>query len=157
MRTMIAALCLAALATASSAQQKTEAPTPAGYDAALAAKLGADDYGMKTYVFVILKTGAKADASTEEGKKAFAGHMANMGKLVADGKLVVAGPFQKNDRGYRGLFILNVKTVKEADELVATDPAVAAGYLAYDAFGWYGSAALAEVLPIHSKIQKKSH
>ena len=111
---------------------------------------------MKTYVFVILKTGAKTDSSTEEGKKAFAGHMSNMGKLVADGKLVVAGPFQKNDRGYRGLFILNVKTVAEADAIVGTDPAVAAGYLAYEAYGWYGSAALAETLPIHEKIQKKS-
>ena len=28
------------------------------YDSALAAKLGADDYGMKTYVFVMLKTGS---------------------------------------------------------------------------------------------------
>ena len=40
MRTFIAALCVTALAAASSAQQKAEATPPAGYDAALAKKLG---------------------------------------------------------------------------------------------------------------------
>jgi uncharacterized protein len=157
MRSLIRAICVAGLSITASAQQQAAPATPPAYDAALAKKLGADDRGMKMYVFVILKTGAKADTSTEEGKQAFAGHMSNMGKLVADGKLVVAGPFAKNERGYRGIFILNVPTVKEADAIVATDPAVAAGYLAYEAFGWYGSAALSEAIPIHEKIQKKSH
>ena len=32
--------------------------TNPNYDSTLAAKLGADDYGMKKYVFVILKTGS---------------------------------------------------------------------------------------------------
>ena len=39
------------------------------YDEELAKKLGADEYGMKTYVFCILKTGSNTTATAEEKKK----------------------------------------------------------------------------------------
>ena len=125
------------------------------YDAALAKKVGSDDYGMKSYVFVILKTGTNTTTDKKYIDSCFTGHMSNMGKLVDANQLVVAGPFQKNDKTYRGLFILNVTTTDEAKKILATDPAVNAGLLAYEVYGWYGSAALSEYLEASEKIWKK--
>ena len=157
MRVTPVLLCLAGMAGISpAAQEKPATPNPPGYDAALAERLGADEYGMKSYVLVLLKTGTHEGAPKAERQKAFAGHMANIQRLADEGKLVVAGPLLKNDRNYEGIFIFNVKTVKEAEALLVTDPAVAAGILAFEAYGWYGTAALAETIAIHSRIQKKS-
>lgn len=125
------------------------------YDETLAKKLGADDYGMKNYVFVILKTGENKATDKEELNKLFRGHMENIQRLVDEGKLVVAGPFGENDKTWRGLFILNVKTVEEAKELVQTDPAIKAGIFAVDLVPWYGSAALSEYFPASDKIWKE--
>ena len=124
------------------------------YDEALAKKLGADDYGMKQYVLVILKTGENTTATSEETNAAFRGHMENIQKLVDEGKLIVAGPLGKNDKTYRGIFIMDVPTVEEAGKLVQTDPAVKAKLLDAELFPWYGSAALAEYLAVSDKIWK---
>lgn len=94
------------------------------YDAALADSLGADSYGMKTYMLVILKTGTNTVADKEKINSLFRGHLDNIGRLAREGKLVVAGPLSKNDKTYRGIFILDVKTIEEAQALLATDPAV---------------------------------
>jgi len=128
--------------------------TNPNYDEALAKKLGADDYGMKKYVLVILKTGENTSATSEETSAAFRGHMENINRLVDEGKLIVAGPLGKNDKTYRGIFILGVPTVEEASELVQTDPAVKAKLLDVELFPWYGSAALSEYLPASDKIWK---
>jgi uncharacterized protein YciI len=123
------------------------------YDAALAQQLGADEHGMKMYALVLLKSGPRADLPKDESDRAFAGHMANINRLAAAGKLVFAGPLAENER-FRGIFILNAKTVAEAEALLATDPAVVAGALAGDIYGLYGSAALQEVDRIHRSISK---
>jgi uncharacterized protein YciI len=128
--------------------------TNPNYDEALAKKLGADDYGMKKYVLVILKTGENTTATSEETNTAFRGHMENINRLVEEGKLIIAGPLGKNDKTYRGIFILDVPTVEEAGELVQTDPAVKARLLDVELFSWYGSAALSEYLPASDKIWK---
>jgi uncharacterized protein YciI len=125
------------------------------YDKAMADSLGGDDYGMKMYVLVILKTGPNKTDKKEAIDSAFAGHMANMGRLVADGKLIVAGPLKKNDKEYRGIFILNAKTLEEAQQLLATDPAVNGKFLEAELYQWYGSAALPVYLKAHDKIQRK--
>ncbi len=127
-----------------------------GYDSALAKKLGADDYGMRSYVFVILKTGALKKADKKTSDSLFAGHMKNMGRLSEEGLLILAGPFGKNLKTYRGLFILNVKTIEEAKLLVATDPAVAGKLLAAEYYNWYGSAAVMAIPDMHEKVQKTS-
>jgi uncharacterized protein YciI len=124
------------------------------YDETLAKSLNADENGMKNYVFCILKTGTNTTASKEEQNKAFQGHMANINRLAKEGKLAVAGPFGKNDRNYRGIFIFNVATVEEAQALVDTDPAVKSKLLEAELTPWYGTAALMEVLNIHDKIAK---
>lgn len=123
------------------------------FDAELAAELGADEYGMKSYVFVILKTGEKTIEDKDESAKVFSGHFANMSRLAKEGKLVVAGPFIEG-APKRGLFIFNVTTIEEAEELVKTDPAVAAGVLDYELTKLYCSAALMKINEIHGTIQE---
>lgn len=127
------------------------------YNKALADSLGADEYGMKMYTLVILKTGENKTTDKAKIDSAFKGHMANIGKLAANRKLVVAGPMGKNDKGYRGIFIFNVKTVAEAQDLLKGDPAVQSGILATEIYPWYGSAALPVYLETHKKIEKTSH
>lgn len=124
------------------------------YDEALAKSLHADEYGMKKYVFCLLKSGSNTTASKEETKKLFEGHMENIGKLAKEGKLVVAGPFMKNDRNYRGIYIFNVETVEEAKTLVATDPVIKANLLEAELTPWYCTAALQEIPKMHEKIAK---
>lgn len=124
------------------------------YDEKLAQEYGADEYGMKAYVFCILKTGSNTTATKEEKTKYFEGHMANINRLAEEGKLVVAGPFMKNERNYRGIFIFNVKTVEEAQTLVETDPAVKAKIFEVELTPWYSSAALMGISKTHDKVAK---
>jgi len=125
------------------------------YDKALADKLGGDDYGMKSYFLVILKTGPNTAADGNLVSESFRGHMDNINRLVEDGKLIVAGPLAKNENTYRGIFILDKVASREAaEELLQTDPAVKNGLLAYEIFTWHGSAALAEYLPFSDRIWK---
>ncbi len=126
------------------------------YDADLAKKHGADDYGMKKYVFVVLKTGTNASKDTAFTKKCFSGHMANIKKMVADKKLIVAGPIRKNENAVRGIFIMDVPTVENAKELLQSDLAVKENLLQAEYYEWFGSAALAEYLSASDKIWKKS-
>ncbi len=125
------------------------------YDSILAKKLGADDYGMKMYVFCILKTGPVTITDKAKRDSLFAGHMKNIGRLADEGKLALAGPFEKNDKQYRGLFIFNVSTIVEAEKLTQTDPAIKAGIFAVELTEWYGSASLMLTPEAHKKLQKK--
>jgi uncharacterized protein YciI len=125
------------------------------FDPELARRLGADERGMKTYVLCILKTGPRDAAITGKAREEiFAGHFANIGRLADEGKLAVAGPFGKNDKAYRGLYIFNVATIEEAEKLVLLDPAVKAGVFVPDLTLWYGSAAMMVVYETHKKIEK---
>ncbi|HZY35802.1 MAG TPA: YciI family protein [Mucilaginibacter sp.] len=125
------------------------------YDAALAQKLGADEYGMKPYVMVFLKAGPTKIADSTERARLQKAHLKNMLKLAEEGKLIVAGPFM-DDQPIEGIFIFNVPTVEEAKALSETDPAVKAGTLIMELHPWYGSAALVETVAIHKKIEKRS-
>ncbi|WP_135212452.1 YciI family protein [Vitreimonas flagellata] len=150
MRLAALALCSALLACATA---PAAPPAPSGYDAALAQRVGADERGMRQYVLVILKTGPATNLSDEERTRLFNGHMANINRLADEGRLVVAGPLGANERQYRGIFIFTVSTIEEAAALVATDPAVEAGVFAYEAYPWYGSAALMEIPALHERLR----
>ena len=125
------------------------------FEKGLADSLGGDEYGMKPYVLVILKTGTNKIDKKEPVDSLFKGHLANINRLASVGKLVVAGPLKKNDKHYWGIFILNVKTVEEASVLLASDPAVKEKLLDAELFQWYGSATLPEYRKVHEKIEKK--
>ena len=125
------------------------------FDPELAKRLGADERGMKMYVLCILKTGSKdAEVKGDARKEIFAGHFANISRLADEGKLVAAGPFGKNDKSYRGLYIFNVATIEEAEKLVVLDPAVKAGVFVPELTLWYGTAAMQVVNETHKRIEK---
>ena len=119
--------------------------------------LGADEYGMKMYSLVILKTGHEVIIDEKVKDSLFKGHMDNINRMATEGKLIIAGPFGKNDKNYRGIFILNATSSSEAETLIKTDPAIAAGMFDVEIFGWYGPAALPEYLKVQSTIEKMKH
>lgn len=126
----------------------------AEYDSALAKTLGADDYGMKSYILVILKTGSNVIDDQAKRDSLFSGHLKNIKRLAEMGKLVVAGPIGKNDNTYRGIFILDVSTFEEAKELLETDVTIKEKLLDAELYQWYGSAALPVYLKTSEKIAK---
>lgn len=129
-------------------------PAQAQSDPELAKSLGADERGMRSYVLVILKTGPNRVPAGEARTKMFEGHFANMRRLAAEKKLVMAGPLDGVD-GWRGLFVFNTPDIDEAKRLVATDPVIGSGEMVAEYHKFYGSAALMMVSDVHGKIEKK--
>ncbi|ADR21776.1 hypothetical protein MATR_05910 [Marivirga tractuosa] len=124
------------------------------YDKNLADSLGADDYGMKSYTLVMLKTGGGNIEDKARVDSLFRGHMENIGRMAEAGELIVAGPLGENSNDYRGIYIFDEPDKAKVAELLLTDPAIKADLLAYDIYNWYGSAALPVYLETHSKIEK---
>lgn len=125
------------------------------YDEALAQKLNADERGMKSYFFVVLKTGTNQTKDKNLINESFTGHMANINRLVNEDKLIVAGPFGKNQDNYRGLFIFhNVANESELEIILKTDPAIKNSLLDFKIYPWCGSAALPMYLPFSKKISR---
>lgn len=141
---MVCSLCL-----------KAQVDNP-GFDKALADSLGADEYGMKPYILVILKTGTNKVDDPEKVSSLFRGHLDNINRLASLNKLVVAGPIKPNEKSYRGIFILNVPGIAEAEALLETDPAVKEKLLEVELYEWYGSAALPVYLETSKIIAKKN-
>lgn len=150
---LVAGACVAQDAPATTGTAATQAEPP-GYDAALAERLGADDYGMRKYVLVILKTGPTPLPRGEARDAMFQGHFANMKRLAAEGKLVLAGPLDGVD-GRRGIFVFDTADLDEARALVATDPVIVNGEMEAELHAYYGSAALLLVNEAHGTISRK--
>jgi|SRR5210317_1028362 len=125
------------------------------YDSILAKKYGADDYGMKKFVVAFLMRGPNRERPEEEAKALQAAHMAHIGQMAEDGKLVVAGPFF-GDGDLRGIFVFDVGTIEEAEALTNADPAVQAGSLVMELHEWYGSAAMVGINKVHKTLSKQS-
>jgi uncharacterized protein YciI len=141
--------------TLGAAQAQTSADPPKEkYDPDLARTVGADEHGMRNYVLVILKTGPTKVPAGPERDEMFKGHFANINRLAAEGKLVLAGPFDGVD-GWRGLFIFAVSDIEEAKKYVATDPVIVKGEMLAEYHKYYGSAALVLVNEAHEKVAKK--
>jgi len=150
---LAAGVCLLVLAALSQAQGTVDAPRSA-YDPDLARSVGADDRGMRNYVLVVLKTGPRKVPAGAERDEMFKGHFANINRLAAEGKLVLAGPLDGVD-GWRGLFVLAVPDIDEARRLVATDPVIVQGEMVPEYHTYYGSAALMLVRDAHDRVAKQ--
>ena len=142
-----------------SGKSSAETTTQNGFSQKLADSLGADKYGMKSYFLVILKTGAKDKEITDKEQRAelFKGHFSNMQEMEKSGKLKMAGPFSTaNHLGYRGIFLLDVKTEDEAKAFLQNDPTIKTGIFDVEILPWYGSAAIPMHLDYHKKIAKEN-
>ena len=124
------------------------------YNQLLAQQLGADNYGMKQYVMAFLKAGHNRNQDAETAAKLQTTHLKNIQRLANEGKLLVAGPFL-DDGSVRGIYIFNVATLEEAQQLTETDPAIQAGSLVMELHLWYGSAALQQLTEWHKCIVKE--
>lgn len=124
------------------------------YDSTLARRLGADERGMKMYVLVMLKTGTNNEQDSAKRASLFAGHFKNISRLADQKKLIVAGPLEKNEQSYHGIFILDVLSFEEARILLDDDPTIKEKIFEPVFFQWYGSAALPEYLKADAKLHK---
>jgi len=129
-------------------------PNP-DYDAELAKRLRADEYGMASYVFGLIKKGPRYSEEIADRETIFRGHLDNIGRMAEDGSLLLAGPFGAHDL-IRGIYIFDVESIAEAESLAATDPAVQAGLLEVELVEWYGSAGLRGLYDIHKKLGQTS-
>ena len=93
---------------------------------------------MKTVYFGFLKKGPNrkdGDDKNPEVQELQKAHLANIGRLAETKKLVMAGPF--GDEGdLRGVFVFRVDSLKEAQDLAATDPMVKIDRLRIDLHPW---------------------
>ena len=130
---MRAAFLLVLLAACASAPARPEAP--------------AKHFAMRSYYLALLRRGPSWSAErTPRVEELGRGHMANIGRMAALGKLLVAGPFEVDAGAPHdaivGIFIFDVATKAEAEALVATDPTIQAGHFAAEILQWYGPAGL---------------
>jgi uncharacterized protein YciI len=105
----------------------------------LAADTGPGGFEMTTYYVGLLYRGPKwTPEHTPEIEKLQQAHLANIQKMGASGKLLLAGPFTDNG-DLRGIFVFRVASVEEAKNLAETDPAVQAGRLRIELHPWYAA------------------
>ena len=92
---------------------------------------------LERYVLGLLGRGPAWSAGrTPESDSIQAGHLANIRRMFASGKLAAAGPFA-DDGDRRGLLVFKVDSLDEIPPLVAADPAIQRGRLRLDLLPWY--------------------
>lgn len=102
-----------------------------------------DERGMRVYFMGFLTRGPMWTPEQTDATRALQeAHLANIRRLAATGKLLIAGPFiydeNEPDQSLRGIFIFDTETRAEAEDLARTDPAVKSGRLAIRIIPWYG-------------------
>jgi len=93
---------------------------------------------LNTVYFAFLKRGPnrkEGDDKNPEIQELQKAHIANIERLAAMKKLIAAGPFGDNG-DLRGIFVLRVASLKEAQDLCATDPMVKSGRLVVELHPW---------------------
>ncbi len=135
-------------ATAASATAPAPAAPPAGAVPPAPAAPGAEQLppGMTRYYMVFLRRSGKPKPPDLD--RIMEGHMANIRRLAAEKKLLLAGPFmdQSGTGSLAGVFIFAAGSLDEARRWTETDPAVVAGRFTFEVVPWLGPKTLSRVL-----------
>lgn len=93
---------------------------------------------MKQYWLVMLLKGPNRTHDKATAQRLQAAHIANIDRLAAEGKVIMAGPMgYKYDADLRGLFIMDAKDSTTAASYVMTDSAVITGRLRFEVHPWW--------------------
>jgi uncharacterized protein YciI len=93
---------------------------------------------MKQYWLVMLLKGNNRTHDKATSQRIQAAHIANIDRLAAEGKVVMAGPMgYKYDADLRGLFIIDAPDSTTAASYVMTDSAIITGRLRFEVHPWW--------------------
>ena len=95
---------------------------------------------MKKYWLVFLLKGPNRTQDSAAAAQIQAAHMANIGRLHKEGKIIMAGPMgygKGQDKDLRGIFIMDAKDSTEAASFVATDSAIITGRMRFEVHPWW--------------------
>jgi myo-inositol-1(or 4)-monophosphatase len=96
------------------------------------------EWAMRNYVLAFLYRGPNRPADPKVADELQRAHLANNRRLHDEGKIILAGPFlDKTD--LRGIFLMDVTSLEEAQALCDTDPAIQAGLLRVELHPWYSA------------------
>lgn len=92
-------------------------------------------YSLKPYFLVLLKTGPNRTQDSITLAHIQKGHLENINRLAAEGVLNVAGPFIDTGN-LRGIFVFDCSTEDSVVTMLNADPSIKAGRLAYEIHPW---------------------
>jgi uncharacterized protein YciI len=95
----------------------------------------APKFELVTYYLGLLYKGDSRDQSPEESEKIQTAHLQHLESLFKKGILLIAGPMG-DDGDLRGIVVLKVGSIEEAQAFVNADPAVKAGRLRHELHPW---------------------
>ncbi len=96
-------------------------------------------YHMKQYWFVLYAAGDGPVLDSLAAATLQKEHLAHQDEQAKRGLIVMAGPYGKNDAGWRGLLLYDCDTQEEVEGYLKQDPFVKAGRLTYTVAPWWGS------------------
>jgi uncharacterized protein YciI len=96
-------------------------------------------YHMKQYWFVLYTKGEGPALDSLTAATLQKEHLAHQDAQAARGLIVMAGPFDNNDTGWRGLLLYDCDTREEVEGYLRQDPFVRMGRLKYTIAPWWGA------------------
>lgn len=96
-------------------------------------------YHMKQYWFVLYSAGDGPALDSLTAATLQKEHLAHQDEQGKRGLIVMAGPYGRNDAGWRGLLLYDCDTREEVEGWLLQDPFVKAGRLKYTIAPWWGA------------------
>ncbi|MBX2979664.1 MAG: hypothetical protein KF905_10240 [Flavobacteriales bacterium] len=96
-------------------------------------------YHMKQYWFVLYTAGDGPALDSLTAATLQAEHLAHQDAQGKRGLIVMAGPYGKNDAGWRGMLLYDCDTREEVEGYLQQDPFVKIGRLKYAIHPWWGA------------------
>ncbi len=96
-------------------------------------------YHMKQYWFVLYSKGDGPALDSLHAARLQAEHLAHQDEQARRGLIVMAGPFGRNEMGWRGILLYDCDSREEVEGYLLNDPLVKAGRLKFEVQPWWGS------------------